>query len=83
MNTKLTLTIEKRIIEQAKRLARKHNRSLSDMVENFFKVLIKEQQPKDVEINPLVKSLKGSFKPPKHFDYKKELQKIKEEKYLK
>ena len=83
MNTKLTLTIEKRIIEQAKKLARKHNRSLSNMVENFFKVLIKEQQLKDVEINPLVKSLKGSFKPSKHFDYKKELQKIKEEKYLK
>ena len=40
--------------------------------------LIKE----DEELSPIVKSLKGSFKAPKDFDYKKELMKRLEEKYL-
>ncbi len=32
MNTKLTLTIEKTIIEKAKLYAKGHNRSLSEMI---------------------------------------------------
>lgn len=36
----------------------------------------------DIEITPIVKSLKGAFKEPAHFDYKKELEKGLSEKYL-
>ena len=38
MNTKLTLTIEKEIIERAKDYAKEKNRSLSDIIENYLKL---------------------------------------------
>lgn len=37
MNTKLTLTIEKEVIEIAKEYAKEKGLSLSEMVENYFK----------------------------------------------
>lgn len=83
MNTKLTLTIEKEIIERAKSYAKEKNRSLSDIIENYLKILTeKEQKNKDQKLNPIVESLKGSFKMPKNMDYKKELRNRREEKYL-
>lgn len=82
MNTKLTLTIEQEIIKRAKDYAKEKNRSLSDIIENYLKVLTKEEQKqKDRKLNPVVKSLKGSFKMPKDIDYKKELRNRLEEKY--
>ena len=72
MNTKLTLTIEQSIIEKAKAYAKVRNRSLSDIIENYLKAITKEQKVSD-EISPLIKSLQGSFKAPKDFDYKQEL----------
>jgi predicted CopG family antitoxin len=83
MNTKLTLTIEQEVIKRAKDYAKEKNRSLSDIIENYLKVLTKEEQKqKDKKLNPIVKSLKGSFKMPKNMDYKKELRNRLEEKYL-
>lgn len=83
MNTKLTLTIEKEIIERAKNYAKAKNRSLSDIIENYLKTITdKEKQNKDQKLNPVVASLKGSFKMPKNMDYKKELRNRVEEKYL-
>ena len=82
MNTKLTLTIEQEIIKRAKDYAKEKNRSLSDIIENYLKVLTKEEEKqKDKKLNPVVKSLKGSFKMPKNMDYKKELRNRLEEKY--
>ncbi len=83
MNTKLTLTIEKDIIERAKNYAKSKNRSLSDIIENYLKVLTeKEPNNKNQKLNPVVESLKGSFKMPKDMDYKKELRDRVEKKYL-
>jgi len=83
MNTKLTLTIEKEIIERAKNYAKEKNRSLSDIIENYLKSITeKEQKGKEIKLNPIVKSLKGSFKMPKDMDYKKELGNRLEKKYL-
>jgi hypothetical protein len=73
MNTKLTLTIEETIIAKAKKYASIHGRSLSDIIENYLKVITKEDNTDVVELTPIVKSLKGSFKAPTNFDYKKEL----------
>lgn len=42
MNTKLTLTIEQSVIEKAKKYASQKGRSLSDIVENYLKVVTKE-----------------------------------------
>jgi len=83
MNTKLTLTIEKEIIERAKNYAKEKNRSLSNIIENYLKTLTKEEpKQKSNKLSPIVESLKGSFKMPKNMNYRKELGKRLEEKYL-
>ncbi len=82
MNTKLTLTIEHTIIEKAKKYASSKGRSLSDIIENYLKVITKEESVEKIELTPIVKSLKGAFKDPKDLDYKKELTKRLSEKYL-
>lgn len=82
MNTKLTLTIEREIIERAKQYAKEKNRSLSDIIENYLKFLTNKDSNADSDLNPAIESLKGAFKMPKNLDYKKELGKRLEEKYL-
>ncbi len=82
MNTKLTLTIEQVLIEKAKDYAKGKGRSLSDIVENFFKVIVKEERIVKTESTPIADSLRGSFKAPKDIDYKKGLTKALMEKYL-
>ena len=83
MNTKLTLTIEQDVIQKAKEYAKGKNRSLSDIIENYLKILTQEnKEPKKSKLSPIVKSLKGSFEMPKNFDYNEELQKALEEKHL-
>ena len=83
MNTKLTLTIEQEVIKKAKEYAKDKNRSLSDIIENYLKMLNKEEHKEIAKKNnPVVKSLKGSFKiPKKEMDYKKELRQRLDEKY--
>lgn len=83
MNTKLTLVLEQEIIQKAKDYAKQKNRSLSNIIENYLKSLTKDETKKDaVKISPVVKSLRGSFKLPKDFDYKEELVKALEKKHL-
>ena len=83
MNTKLTLVLEQEIIQKAKDYAKQKNRSLSNIIENYLKSLTKDETKKDaVKISPMVKSLRGSFKLPKDFDYKEELVKALEKKHL-
>tara|TARA_R110000868_G_scaffold95236_3_gene262160 strand:- start:3403 stop:3654 length:252 start_codon:yes stop_codon:yes gene_type:complete len=83
MNTKLTLTIEREIIERAKNYAKDKNRSLSDIIENYLKILTKDEKKNPgKKLSPVTESLKGSFKMPKNMDYKKELRNRLEEKYL-
>ncbi|MEB2782406.1 DUF6364 family protein [Algoriphagus sp. C2-6-M1] len=83
MNTKLTLTIERDVIQKAKEYAKEKNRSLSDIIENYLKSLTQENREENKsKLTPIVKSLKGSFKIPEDFDYKEELKKILQEKHL-
>lgn len=82
MNTKLTLTIEENVIVKAKIYARKKNRSLSNLIENYLKAIVNEDVVEEIETTSIVNSLKGSFKMPKDFDYKMELSKRLSEKYL-
>ena len=70
MNTKLTLKVEKKVIEQAKEFARNKGQSLSELVENYFKLLTKQPTKQDNEISPKVKSLKGILKAGSEFDFK-------------
>lgn len=82
MNTKLTLTIDQSIVERAKAHAKSNGRSLSDLIENYLKVITTDKDNTEIKLTPIVKSLKGSFKAPDDFDYKKELAKRLAEKYL-
>ena len=82
MNTKLTLTIEQSLIDKAKRYAKGKGKSLSFIVENYLKVIIKEEDTIVVDSTPIATKLRGAFKAPKDFDYKKELSKRLSDKYL-
>lgn len=74
MDTKLTLTIEKDVIDKAKNYAKMKGRSLSDLIENYLKLMVYSKEKENTEeITPLVKSMMGSFKVPENFDYKKAL----------
>ncbi|HEY1870751.1 MAG TPA: DUF6364 family protein [Chitinophagaceae bacterium] len=68
--TKLTLTIEERVIRTAKKYAQKKGCSLSGLVENYLKVLATEGSLTG-EMTPRVRRLRGSIKLPVNFDYKK------------
>jgi hypothetical protein len=72
MKTRLTLTIDKRIIESAKKYSKKSGVSLSCLIENYLKALVTKEHIDD-NFSPRVKELMGSIKLPKVFDYKKEL----------
>jgi hypothetical protein len=82
MNTKLTLTIEDSIIEKAKKYAKSKESSLSNIIENYLKVLVKQEPKHETELTPIVKSLKSSFHSEQDFDYKKALANKLSEKYL-
>ncbi len=83
MNTKLTLTVEQSVIKKAKLYAKSKGRSLSDIIENYLRVItMNNNKVKLTEITPVVKSLLGSFKIPDDVDYKEGLTKALEEKYL-
>ncbi|HRP89382.1 MAG TPA: DUF6364 family protein [Edaphocola sp.] len=70
MNTKLTLNLNKNIIENAKDYAKNHKISLSQLIENYLNSLTKRED-KDFKVSPLVESLTGVI-PNEDKDYKKE-----------
>jgi hypothetical protein len=59
METKLTLSMEKKIIEEAKKYARKRNTSLSGLIKNYLLNLTQAENKKIEKISPLVKDLSG------------------------
>ncbi|WP_406823857.1 DUF6364 family protein [Pedobacter sp. KACC 23697] len=87
MNTKLTLTINDAVIKRAKSYAQKQGRSLSALIENYLMAITQKEEivAKDDKLSPLIKSLmlRPKVDLPNDYDYKKELEKIKDEKYQK
>jgi formiminotetrahydrofolate cyclodeaminase len=81
MNSKLTLTVEKTIIEKAKLYAKKTGRSLSELIENYLENITQDYS--DEEISPKLQKLIGSVKLPPDFDEEKELRSVLEQKHLK
>jgi len=69
MNTKLTLKLNQDIIKLAKQFAKEHKKSLSKLVEHYFKYLI--QDNKHIEYSPLIKELSGIISLPDDFDTSK------------
>jgi hypothetical protein len=82
MDAKLTLSIDKDVARRAKIYARSNGRSLSDVVENYLKLLTKNSSIEDSEFTPRVKSLLGCISLPADFDYKKEIADYLTKKYL-
>jgi hypothetical protein len=82
MDSKLTLSINKEIAKRAKFYAKNRGRSLSDLVENYLKLLITDSESIKHEYSPRVKELLGSVSVPEDFDYKKEITDYLTEKYL-
>lgn len=71
MTTKLTLTMDDKVIISAKQYAKRKGKSLSGLVENYLKTLGSQEGAE--EISPAILKLKGVIQLPKQYDYKKEL----------
>jgi len=82
MDAKLTLNINKDVARRAKSYARNRGRSLSDLVENYLKLLISSSDPDKPDFSPRVKELLGSVQIPEDFDYKKDITDYLTKKYL-
>lgn len=72
MTTKLTLTVEEKVIKKAKSYARKTGRSLSEIIERYLETLTEEHQDTK-QISSKLQKLVGSVTLPKDFDEEKEL----------
>jgi len=84
MDTKLTLKLNKIVIDRAKKYAASHKRSLSRMIESYLKSIIDKDSPEtvdDIEISPFVRSMASGVKLPVDFDYKRAYGDYVEEKY--
>ena len=66
---------------KAKKYAKSTGDSLSGLVGNYLKAISNTSHEQVVELTPLIKSLKGSFKADHDIDYKKELQQELSKKY--
>ncbi len=62
MQTKLTLRLDDKLIKRAKKLAKKRGKSVSQLVADYFFVLEEDVKNKDIELTPIVQSLKGILK---------------------
>ena len=70
MNTKLTLSINKEVIEAAKDYAKSQGRSLSNVIEEYLKSVTKrEVKDEKYKFNPLIEELSGSLKLPEGKTY--------------
>jgi hypothetical protein len=85
MDAKLTLKLDKNVIEKAKVYAAEHQHSLSFLVENYLKTITekdKSDRNDEFEISSFVKSITvGRGEIPEDFDYKKGRQEYLSEKY--
>ena len=84
MDTKLTLKLDKFVIEQAKKYASSQKRSLSRIIETYLKSLINRENlnnEDDIKISPFVKSMSTGINIPADIDYKSEILTHLEEKH--
>lgn len=59
MDAKLTLKLDKEVIERAKRFAKAYNTSVSKMVERYLDQVTQQEAKVETELTPLVRSLYG------------------------
>ena len=84
MDTKLTLKLDKSVIERAKVYAASQNRSLSKMIESYLRSLTEsstKNQKEDIEISDFVKKMATGVKVPLDIDLKNKYGSFLAEKY--
>ena len=84
MDTKLTLKLDRVVIEKAKDYALSHKRSLSRIIESYLQSLLFQSDSEDrteIKISPFVKSISSGINIPADLDYKKEYSNYLTEKY--
>lgn len=70
MNTKLTLKLNKKAIDRAKKYALRNKQSLSIMVEKYFNLISDQESITEIEISPNVLELSGIIKLPENINMK-------------
>jgi len=80
MTTKLTLTVEKSIIDRAKSYAKNTGRSLSEIIENYLATITQDSTENELSIK--LKKIVGVVNLPEDFDEKAELRSALEKKHL-
>lgn len=80
MDKKLTLSLDKNVIEKAKIYAKCNNTSLSKLIESYLDAMTNQTKIPS-EITPLVESLSGVIELPENFDVKENYTKHLLEKY--
>ena len=80
MQTKLTLSIDKKTIEKAKEFAKSTQRSLSEMVESYLESIT---NPPDESLDRELEEIVGVIELPDGFSEKEEIRKILHEKHMK
>ena len=80
MTTKLTLTVEKSIIERAKYYAKNTGRSLQELIENYLETITSDSV--ESELSPKLKKIVGAVNLPQDFDDETELGTALEKKHL-
>lgn len=78
MNTKLTLSLNKSIIERAKKYAKSNNQSLSQIIESYLEKVTSESPELG---DPELDSIRGIIELPEDFDLKKEVRDIRLKKH--
>jgi hypothetical protein len=81
MKTKLTLTIERAVIEKAKKFAANSGKSLSDLVETFLEKEISSSEIDQSSIPEEFRGLFGSVNLSKDFNEKEVVREILSKKY--
>lgn len=71
MDTKLTIKLDRNIIEKAKKYAKSKNISLSRIIESYLNAITRDEIQHE-DISPLVQSLSGIIEIPDDFDFKKD-----------
>jgi hypothetical protein len=71
MNTKLTLSLDQDVIEQAKQFAQSQHQSLSKLIEGYLRQAIKPKETA-APLTPLVAKLSGVLDARKVADHKQE-----------
>jgi hypothetical protein len=84
MDSKLTLKLDRQVIEKAKEYAASHERSLSRVIESYLQSLVMREDStklEEIQISPFVKSMASGINIPADIDIRTEYLNFLTEKY--